>query len=110
MNIWKLWDHFGISGSEFIGYWDAENPVKTNNENILASVYLKENSMMVAIGNWSDEVQKISLSVDWKKLGMNPSSAIVEVPEIVDLQDAAIADLNNLTIPASKGLILIFNK
>jgi hypothetical protein len=110
MNIWKLWDHFGISGSEFIGYWDAENPVKTNNENILASVYLKGNSMMVAIGNWSGEDQKISLSVDWKKSGMISSSVKVEVPEIVDLQDSAIADLNNLTIPASKGLILIFNK
>jgi hypothetical protein len=110
MNIWKLWDHFGISGSEFIGYWDDENPVKTNNENILASVYLKGNSMMVAIGNWSGEDHKISLSVDWKKLGMNSSSVKVEVPEIVDLQDSAIADLNNLTIPASKGLILIFNK
>ncbi len=110
MNIWKLWDHFGISGSEYIGYWDDENPVKTSNDNVLASVYVKENAIMVAIGNWTDKVQNISLTIDWKKIGMNPSSAIVEVPEIEDLQDSSIADMNNLTIPASKGLILIINK
>jgi len=31
-NIWKLWDYFGITGCEYVGYWDNKNPIKTNNK------------------------------------------------------------------------------
>ena len=110
MNIWKLWDYFGMTGSEYIGYWDEANPVKTSNDNVLASAYVKENTLMVAIGNWTDKVQKINLGIDWKKIGMNPSKVKIEVPEIENLQKTSEVDLNNLSIPASKGLILIIKK
>ena len=110
MNIWKFWDYFGMTGSEYIGYWDEANPVKTSNDNVLASVYVKENALMVAIGNWTDKVQKINLGIDWKKIGMNPSKVKIEVPEIENLQKTSEVDLNNLSIPASKGLILIIKK
>ena len=107
MNIWKLWDYFGISGSEYIGYWDDANPVKTGNKDILASVYLKKDKTMIAIGNWTDTDQTISIDVDWKKLGMNSSSAKIEIPDIDNLQSAGVANVKQLSIPASKGLILI---
>lgn len=107
MNIWKLWDYFGISGSEFIGYWDDANPVKTGNGEVLASVYLQNDKAMIAIGNWTDKDQIINLDIDWKKLGINADNAKIEVPEIDELQSPAIADLKKLNIPASKGLILI---
>jgi hypothetical protein len=107
MNIWKLWDYFGISGSEFIGYWDDANPVKTGNKEVLASAYLQNDKAMIAMGNWSDKDQIINLDIDWKKLGINAANAKIEVPEIDDLQSTSIADLKKLNIPASKGLILI---
>lgn len=107
MNIWKLWDYFGMSGSEYIGYWDANNPVKTGNSNILASVYRKENKSMIAIGNWSDKEQIVNLQVDWKKLGINRETAKIEIPDIDDLQTAAVANISQLHIPGSLGLILI---
>lgn len=107
MNIWKLWDYFGISGSEYIGYWDDANPIKTGNKNILASVYLKKDKAMIAIGNWADTDQVISIDIDWEKLGMNPSSAKIEIPNIDNLQTSGVANVKQLNIPASKGLILI---
>jgi hypothetical protein len=110
MNIWKLWDYFGMSGSEYIGYWDTSNPVKTGNPDILASVYRKENKSMIAIGNWTDKDQTVSLQVDWKKLGINPEIAKIEIPPVDDLQEAVVANISQLTIPASKGLILILYK
>lgn len=110
MNIWKLWDYFGMSGSEFVGYWDDANPVRTGNKNILASVYLKKDKVMIALGNWTDTDQKISLGIDWKKLGMNPATAKIEIPNIDDLQTAGMADAEKLNIPGSKGMILIINK
>ncbi|MFA5814279.1 MAG: glycoside hydrolase domain-containing protein [Bacteroidales bacterium] len=110
MNMWKLWNYFGMSGSEYIGYWDDANPIKTGNNDLLASVYLKKDKAMIAIGNWSDTHQVISLDVDWKKLGMNPASAKVEIPNIDDLQTAGEANVKQLSIPASKGLILIISR
>jgi hypothetical protein len=107
MNIWKLWDYFGISGSEYIGYWDDANPVRTGNKDILAGVYLQKGKAMIAIGNWTNSDQVINLDIDWKKTGINPATARIEIPEIDGLQTAGTADLKQLNIPASKGLILI---
>ncbi len=107
MNIWKLWDYFGMTGSEYIGYWDAANPVRTGHKDILASVYRKEDKVMIAIGNWTDTDQSVSLSIDWKKLGLDPEKTITEIPAIDDLQEEGEADVSQLRIPASKGLIII---
>ncbi len=37
--LWKLWDSFGMQHSEMIGYWVKDNPVKTNSEKTLATIY-----------------------------------------------------------------------
>lgn len=110
MNIWKLWDYFGMSGSEYIGYWDDANPVKTGSQDVLASVYLKKDKAMIAIGNWTDADQVISLDIDWKKLRINPASAKIEIPGIDNLQTAGTANVKHLNIPASKGLIFIISR
>ena len=110
MNIWKLWKYFGMTGSEYVGYWDDANPVKTGNKDILASVYLKKDKVMIAIGSWADTDVFTSLDIDWGKLGMNAATAKVEVPDIDNLQIAGDANLKQLRIPASKGLILIISR
>ena len=96
-----------MTGSEYIGYWDDANPVETGHKDVLASVYRKENKAMIAIGNWTDTDQCVKLLIDWKKLGMNPETAKIEIPSIDNLQEAGMADINQLRIPAAKGLILI---
>ena len=110
-NIWELWDYFGMSGSEYIGYWDTNNPVSTGNEEVLASVYVKADQMMIALGNWTDREQHIHLKIDWEGIGMDPATARIEIPEIEDLQQNSLdVNLMNLSLPASKGLILIVNE
>lgn len=104
--IWKLWDKFGISGSTYIGYWDSTNPIKTGNPDILASVYLNKGKAMVVLGNWTDSTQTISLDVDWKKLGIVSANAKIEIPQVEGLQNIWEVDLERLTIPASKGLVM----
>jgi hypothetical protein len=109
-NIWKLWDYFGISGSTYIGYWDSANPVNTDNKDVLASVFLKKDKVLIAIGNWNDKELNVRLEIDWRKLGMDPASARIEIPQIVNLQEEGVADINHLKIPASRGLILIISQ
>ena len=109
-NMWKLWDYFGISGSKYVGYWDPANPVKTNNKDVLASAYLKKDKVMIAMGNWTNDEQKVSLDLDWSKLGMNAGKVKIEIPQIKNFQTEGEADLKNLTLPASKGMILIISQ
>jgi hypothetical protein len=99
-----------MQDTEYTGYWDPANPVTTGNKDVLASVYLKENKAMIAIGNWTDTDQTVNLQIDWKKLGMNPETATVEIPAIDGLQTAGVANVKQLHIAGSKGLILIINK
>jgi hypothetical protein len=110
MNMWKLWDYFGMSGSEYIGYWDEAIPLKTGNSEILASVYLKKNKIMIALGSWAKTDQTISLDIDWKKIGMNPENVKIEIPNIDGLQKEGSADLKDVIVSASQGLIIIISQ
>ncbi len=106
-NIWKLWDYFGMSGSKYVGYWDPGSAIRTNNKDVLASSFVKHDRIMIALANWSDKDQLVKLDIDWSKIGLNPSNVKIEAPGIERLQTKAEVDINDLIIPASKGLILI---
>jgi len=101
-NIWKLWDTFGIKGSEMIGYWSENCPVKTNNEKVLATVYKKNGTALISIASWADTDVNVKLNIDWKKLGLNPSKATITAPEIINFQPAKTFTAKD-EIPVSKG-------
>jgi hypothetical protein len=69
--IWKIWDEFGIKGSEMIGYWSENCPVKTSNEKVLATVYKKNASALISLASWAETDVNIKLDIDWKKLGID---------------------------------------
>jgi len=50
--MWKLWDAFGIQTSEMLGYWSPKCPVKTNNPNVLATVYRKKGRSLISLAHW----------------------------------------------------------
>ena len=106
--IWKLWDDFGIVGSEMIGYWSNNCPVKSNNDNVLATVYKKKGAALISIASWADEDVTIQLGIDWKKLGIDPATAIITAPEIKNFQSAKSFGLDeNIRIQKNKGCILL---
>lgn len=109
-NIWNLWDYFGISGSTYIGYWDTSNPAKSDNKDVLASAYMKNDKVMIALGNWTDKEQKVRLKIDWQKMGIDAAKAKIEIPQIKNLQTGGIGDLEHLVLPPSMGLILIISQ
>lgn len=74
--MYKIWDDFGIENSRMIGYWHSENPVKTNNKNVLATVYLKSNSALICIYNFAAGAQSFSIEVNKALLGFTPDSAL----------------------------------
>jgi len=100
--IWKIWDEFGIKGSEMIGYWSETCPVKTNNDKVLATVYKKNGSALISIASWADADVNIKLNIDWKKLGIDPASAKFTAPEMKNFQLSKTFSVND-EIPVSKG-------
>lgn len=101
-NIWKVWDSFGIKGSEMIGYWSENCPVKTNNDKVLATVYKKNGTALISIASWADADVNIKLNIDWKKLGINPAKATITAPEVTNFQSAKTFTAKD-EIPVSKG-------
>ncbi|KQC02339.1 glycoside hydrolase domain-containing protein [Pedobacter sp. Hv1] len=109
--IWKVWDNFGMKGTKMIGYWSENCPVKTNNGEVLATVYQKQGSALVAIASWADQDVKVALTIDWKKLGIDPAKASIVVPEVQNFQVGAnLTAQSELTIPKGKGLLIVIKE
>ncbi|WP_295670223.1 glycoside hydrolase domain-containing protein [uncultured Mucilaginibacter sp.] len=100
--IWKVWDNFGMKGTQMIGYWVESNPVKTDNEKVLATIYKKKGTALVSIASWAENDTEIALKIDWKKLGIDPTKATITAPEIKNFQPGKTFGLNE-KIPVEKG-------
>lgn len=74
VHMYKIWDDFGIQDSRMLGYWHSENPVRTDNSNVLTTVYLKENEALVCAYNFADKAQSFSFELNEKLLGFKPES------------------------------------
>ena len=72
VQMYKVWDDFGISQSRMLGYWHSQNPVKTDNDNVLVTVYLKKDSALLCFYNFSQKAEKFAVDINEKLLGFVP--------------------------------------
>jgi hypothetical protein len=100
--IWKVWDDFGIKGTEMIGYWSDRCPVHTDKEGVKATVYRKNGKALVSIASWEPDNTAIHLQVDWKALGIDPAKARIHAPEVRNFQPQKTFGPND-AIPVEKG-------
>ncbi|MEA1886721.1 MAG: DUF6067 family protein [Bacteroidota bacterium] len=107
-NIWDFFDEFGIKGSEFIGYWSEKCPVTTGYRHAPATVYKKEDKLMVVIASWYDEHKDLWLNVDWHSLGMNRNDIVFRAPYVRDFQEEKTYSLwERIPVEPGKGVVLI---
>lgn len=103
--IWKIWDDFDIENAKMIGFWEADLPIKTGDNDIKATVYVHENKLLVSLGNYSDNKKSITLSMN--KTGEFANFSRCIIPAIPDFQEERICNINEtLQIPARQGLLL----
>lgn len=110
--IWKVWDAFDMQGSRMLGYWTENNPVTTDQPQVLTTSYLQNKRALVSIASWAAGDTSFRLRIDWKKLGIDPQKAQIVAPEIVNFQPAAVFDAAQ-EIPVTKGhgwLLIISEK
>jgi hypothetical protein len=90
-----------------IGWWDKSCPVQTDSKDVLATVYVKKGKALVAIANWTNQAKKVKLRIDWKALGINPTSARLTALSIDGFQNTANWQVNDeIEVGASKGWLI----
>lgn len=88
--VWGIWSNaqawkemydamhsFGYIDSEFIPYWDATPPAKTDMADVYVSVYKRADGRALAVvGNTSKEARTGIVTLDAKKLGLDTSQVV----------------------------------
>lgn len=64
VDLYAVWDEFGIESSEMLGYWHSKNPVVTNNKNVLTTVYLKNDKALLCVYNFSKNKEKFDFCIN----------------------------------------------
>jgi len=100
--LWKIWDSFGIMDSRMVGYWSPDCPVKTGNSKVLATAYVRQDSIMIALGSWADNEEQVKLEIDWGSLGISQEQSVLYAPDIQGFQSKISFDPNK-AIPVKQG-------
>ena len=110
-SVWKIMDNFGIQGSQMIGYWVPACPVKTDNPNVICTVYMKDKKSLISIASWDKEKTDVKLILDWKALGILPEKAVLSAFEAKDFQPAAtFSPDQRIPVEPGKGWLLILEE
>lgn len=105
--IWKAWDAFGMQGTRMIGYWVPTNPVKVSRRDVLATVYAKTGTALVALASWADQDVDVTLAIDWAALGIDPGRATIVAAPIAGVQPAqTFAPGATIRVARGKGWLL----
>ncbi len=109
--IWKFWDQHHIMEKQMIGYWDPENPVKSSNDLVKATLYNGPDECIIAVANWETKDQRSSISIEWDQLGVDKSRCKYRIPALPGFQEEqSPASLEKLLIPGGKGYLIVIRK
>ncbi len=109
--IWEAWDKYGIKGTEFIGYFQSDCPVKSGRDDIAVTVYRGKKHSLLAIGSWAKEACSVSLDIDWNALGLNPDKATLYAPAISGFQvESTRMPTDELSIAPGRGFFLVLDE
>ena len=75
VEMYKLWDGFGIQDSKMFGYWHSKNPIVTDSEDVLTTVYVKDGSALLCVYNFSKHAKRFKFDINTELLGFEPASA-----------------------------------
>jgi len=105
--LWKIWDEFGMKGTQMFGYWSSNCPVKTDNPVVLATAYVKAGATLLSLASWALDTVQCSLAIDWNSLGLDSATATIEAPSVENFQEARIFQVGErIPVPPGRGWLL----
>lgn len=109
--LWKGWDEYGLQGTEFLPFFVADNPVRTGQPDVLATVYRRPGRSFVALGSWAPDERRVTLAFDWKRLGLDPARTMLYAPAIAGMQDERRwRPEESIPVAAKRGWFLIVDE
>ena len=106
--MWKFWEEYGIKDSRMAGYWDPSCPVTTSDPLVKATAYIKDDCTLVSIGNFDTRDKDVSLSIDFKSLGIDPAKAVITAPAIHNFQEErTFKPGERIPVKAKQGWMLV---
>jgi len=109
--LWKNWDEFGIADAKMIGYWQKDKIVTTSDPDVLATAYVKDGHLLIAIASWAKNTVQVTLNIDWERLGWAPHNPILKAKAIKNFQSADTFRLTDkITVDPAKGYLLEVNQ
>lgn len=109
--MWKFWQEFGIADAKMVGYWDPECAVTTNDPEVKATTYVKDDAVLVCVGNFSDKDKEVRLSVDFNKLGFDPATARLLAPAVMNFQEGGTFKADDVfPVKSKEGFMVILSK
>ena len=103
--VWAMMNEFGIAESRMLGYWLENTPVRTGNPQVLATIYARPGSVLIALASWSETDEVIDLTVDLVALGL-AGEIRAYAPAVEGLQEPTEVDLSAVEVPAGMGVFL----
>ena len=71
-----------------IGFWEDTPAVTTSDKDVKVTAYVNNGKTLLSIGNYSGTKKQVKLTIDWKQLGLDPSSVRMVAPAVTDFQEA----------------------
>jgi hypothetical protein len=106
--LWQFWDDFGMQDAEMIGYWTPACPVRTDQDKVLATVYVRQDRTLIALASWAEAPVQCRLDIDWDRLKLDRNRAGLHAPAIEGFQEAAeFAATDAIPVKPGKGWLLI---
>lgn len=100
--LWEFWAATGLKSGQMQGFWDPQAPVRTSHPDVMATTWVTEHGMVVALASWAGETEHVTLTFD-----DDAAAQDVVVPAIPGFQSAAsYAPGEPITIEPQRGLLL----
>jgi len=109
--LWKLWDEVGIERATMRGYWDPACPVRSGQEDVLATAYVQPGRTLIAMASWARKIARPRLTIDWQVLGLDPAKAHLYAPAVASCQDEALFGPDDpIPVLPGRGWLLIVDE
>ncbi|MGO4146741.1 glycoside hydrolase domain-containing protein [Paenarthrobacter sp. YAF11_1] len=101
--LWEFWAETGLEHAPMQGFWEPQSPVRSSHPDVLATMWLTERGMVVALASWAEHTEHVRLIFD----DAAAATSHMNAPAIPGFQTAAsYAPGDPITLDPQRGLLL----
>jgi hypothetical protein len=109
--LWRVWDEFGIQGTEMLPFFVDQCPVQTGRPDVLATAYRRPGRTFIALASWAAETAEVRLGLDWAALGLDPTRSTLFAPAIAGMQtETAWKPDQPIPVAPKRGWFLVLDE